>query len=85
MSQEDSVDTRSTLVDTFVSATSETEQEEARLGHYPAWAKTLLLLLDYAIYVGARRKLEHFVCILEMARHELQQVCEHEVERCGRH
>ena len=38
----------------------------------PAWTNTLLLLLDYAIVEGVRRGLGSFVCLLELARKDLE-------------
>ena len=38
----------------------------------PAWSRTLLLLLDYAIIEGAHRELNVFVRLLELARKDLE-------------
>lgn len=48
------------------------DHEDDPFADYPAWSKTLLLLLDYAIIEAVGHGLEAFVRILEMARMELE-------------
>jgi hypothetical protein len=48
------------------------DTERALIESYPAWSKTLLLLLDYAIIEGVEHRLEIFVHLLQMARADLE-------------